>query len=54
VDRQFFAYAGIFSVLRRIIFGLRNTSYQDRLSKRVKLAYREDWYEKSPFHYIKG
>jgi nitrogenase molybdenum-iron protein alpha chain len=54
VDKQFFGYAGIFRVLRRIIFGLQNTSYQERLSKFIKMPYKEEWYEKNPFHYIKG
>jgi len=54
VDRQFFGYSGIFSVLRRVIFAFKNTSYQDRLSKYVKMPYKKSWLEKNPFHYIKG
>jgi nitrogenase molybdenum-iron protein alpha chain len=53
VDRQFFGYSGIFRVLQRLVFALKNTSYQDRLSKFIKMPYKEGWLEKNPFHYIK-
>ncbi|MDR1516477.1 MAG: hypothetical protein LBS45_12370 [Synergistaceae bacterium] len=53
VDRSFFGYGGIFSLLQRIVFAFRNTSYQKRLSEHVKFPYRESWYEKDAFHYIK-
>jgi nitrogenase molybdenum-iron protein alpha chain len=52
-DKSFFGYSGLFSMLRRIVFAFRTTSYQKRLSARVKLPYRDSWYEKDAFHYIK-
>ncbi|MDR3164183.1 MAG: nitrogenase component 1 [Synergistaceae bacterium] len=53
VDRSFFGYAGVFSLLQRIAFAFRNTSYQKRLSAHVKFPYRESWYDMDAFHYIK-
>jgi nitrogenase molybdenum-iron protein alpha chain len=53
-DKSFFGYAGMFSLLRRIVFAFENTSYQERLSRHVKLPYKDSWYEKDAFHYIKG
>lgn len=52
-DKSFFGYGGLFYMLRRIVFAFRNTSYQKRLSARVKMPYRDSWYEKDAFHYIK-
>jgi nitrogenase molybdenum-iron protein alpha chain len=54
VDKSFFGYSGMFSLLRRIVFTFRNTSYQKRLSAHVKFPYRDSWYEKDAFHYIKN
>jgi nitrogenase molybdenum-iron protein alpha chain len=53
VDRSFFGYVGVFSLLQRIVFAFKNTRYQKRLSAHVKLPYRESWYGKDAFHYIK-
>jgi nitrogenase molybdenum-iron protein alpha chain len=53
VDRSFFAYNGLFSLLQRIVFAFKNTSYQKRLSAHVKFPYRESWYDRDAFHYIK-
>jgi nitrogenase molybdenum-iron protein alpha chain len=53
VDKPFFGYSGVFSILKRIVFAFKNTSYQERLSKRVKFPYVDEWYEKDPFSYIK-
>lgn len=54
VDKPFFGYAGLFSLLKRIVFAFRNTSYQKRLGARVKQPYRDSWYEKDAFSYIKN
>jgi nitrogenase molybdenum-iron protein alpha chain len=53
VDKAFFAYAGFFSLTRRIVFTFENTSYQERLSSHVKLPYRDSWFEKKAHHYIR-
>jgi nitrogenase molybdenum-iron protein alpha chain len=53
VDRSFFGYGGAFSLIRRIVFAFKNTSYQKRLSAHVKFPYRESWYGMDAFHYIK-
>jgi nitrogenase molybdenum-iron protein alpha chain len=54
VDKAFFGYVGMFSILRRICFTFENTSYQERLSSHVKLPYKESWFKKKAFSYIKG
>jgi nitrogenase molybdenum-iron protein alpha chain len=53
VDSAFFGYAGIYQILRRIVFELKNTSYRDRLSKHVKLPYKPAYFEGDTFKYIK-
>jgi nitrogenase molybdenum-iron protein alpha chain len=53
VERSFFGYSGVFSMLQRIVFTFKNTSYQRRLSEHVKFPYRESWYDKDAYHYIK-
>lgn len=52
VGKPFFGYSGIYRFVRRIIFALNNTSYSDRLGQHVQLPYKQDWYDKDPFHYI--
>jgi nitrogenase molybdenum-iron protein alpha chain len=54
VDRSFFGYSGVFSLLQRIVFAFKNTSYQRRLSEHVKFPYRESWYDMDAYHYIKN
>jgi nitrogenase molybdenum-iron protein alpha chain len=53
VDRSFLGYSGLFSMLQRIVFAFKNTSYQRRLGAHVKFPYRESWYDRDAFHYIK-
>jgi nitrogenase molybdenum-iron protein alpha chain len=53
VDNSFFAYNGIYQILRRIVFEFKNTSYRDRLSKHVKLPYKQSYFEGDAFKYIK-
>jgi nitrogenase molybdenum-iron protein alpha chain len=52
VNNPFFAFNGIYRFVRKMIFALRNTSYQDRLSLYAELPYKEDWYSKDPFFYV--
>jgi nitrogenase molybdenum-iron protein alpha chain len=53
VDNSFFAYNGIYQILRRIVFEFKNTSYRDRLSKHVKLPYKQSYFDGDAFKYIK-
>jgi nitrogenase molybdenum-iron protein alpha chain len=52
-DKAFFGYAGIYRFARRVAFALRNTSYTDRLGKNVKQPYRNEWWGKETYSYIK-
>jgi nitrogenase molybdenum-iron protein alpha chain len=53
-EKAFFGYGGLYAILRSIAFALKNKSYQERLSKHVTLPYRDDWFEKDPFYYVKN
>jgi len=53
VDRVFFGYTGLYQILRRIVFELKNTSYQERLARHVKLPYKQGFFEGDTFKYIK-
>jgi nitrogenase molybdenum-iron protein alpha chain len=52
-DGAFFGYAGLYRILRRIVFEFKNTSYRDRLSRHVKLPYRQSYFEGDAFKYIR-
>ncbi|MDR1832401.1 MAG: hypothetical protein LBQ97_06705 [Fusobacteriaceae bacterium] len=54
MDKVFFGYTGIFQILRRIVFEFKNTSYRDRLSKRIRLPYKQAYFEGNTFQYIKN
>jgi nitrogenase molybdenum-iron protein alpha chain len=54
IDGSFFAYNGIYQILRRIVFEFKNTSYRDRLSRHIKLPYRQSYFEGDAFKYIKN
>lgn len=54
VDSSFFAYSGIYQILRRIVFEFKNTSYRDRLSRHVRLPYKQSYFEGNAFKYIKN
>jgi hypothetical protein len=51
-DKPFFGYTGIYRFIRRIIFAFKNTSYTDRLAKKVRQPYADEWYEKDASGYI--
>ena len=53
-DSSFFAYTGIYQILRRIVFEFKNTSYRDRLSQHIKLPYKQSYFEGDAFMYIKN
>jgi nitrogenase molybdenum-iron protein alpha chain len=46
-------YVGAFDVARRLKRHFANTVFNEKLSKNVRQPYRESWYEKDPFSYIK-
>jgi nitrogenase molybdenum-iron protein alpha chain len=50
----YFGFAGAYSLARRIERTLKNTSYAKNLAEHTKLPYQEQWYGKSPYHYITG
>lgn len=50
---NYFGYKGAYELARRMVRALENTSFQQKLSENTKLPYYEEWYEKSPYHYIK-
>jgi nitrogenase molybdenum-iron protein alpha chain len=52
-EKAYFGYGGLFSILRQIVFAFDNTSYQERLAKHIKPPYRDSWFEKDAFDYIK-
>ncbi|MDR1961239.1 MAG: nitrogenase iron-molybdenum protein subunit alpha [Gracilibacteraceae bacterium] len=51
-DGAFFAYNGIYQILRRIVFEFKNTSYRDRLSRHIRLPYKQSYFEGDAFKYI--
>lgn len=53
VDSTFFGYTGIYQILRRMVFELKNTSYRERLSQHVRLPYKSGYFEGDAFKYIK-
>ena len=53
-DSAFFGYTGFVQILRKIEFVLSNTSYQKRLSKRVKQPYKDWYWEADTFTFLKN
>ncbi|MDF2505718.1 nitrogenase component 1 [Clostridium sp.] len=50
---NYFGYKGVYEIARRMARLLENPSFQRKLSENIKLPYKKDWYDKSPFAYIK-
>ncbi|MBP5268547.1 MAG: oxalate:formate antiporter, partial [Ruminococcus sp.] len=50
----YFGFAGAYSLAKRIERTLKNTAYARNISEHTKLPYQEQWYGKSPYHYITG
>ncbi|HWQ43886.1 MAG TPA: nitrogenase component 1 [Desulfosporosinus sp.] len=48
----YFGYKGVFEVARRAVKALTNPSYQQKLQENIRLPYKAEWYERSPFAYI--
>lgn len=51
--RPFFGYIGEYALIKNIAFHLENPSFALRLNHFVKLPYKQSWYEKDAFSYIK-
>jgi nitrogenase molybdenum-iron protein alpha chain len=50
---NYMGYSGAFDVARRISRIMSNYQFNKKIAKHCPLPYRESWYEKNPFHYIK-
>ncbi|MDR0668897.1 MAG: nitrogenase [Treponema sp.] len=46
-------YSGVFEIARRLNQKLRNFQFNKQLSLNTPLPFKQDWYEKDPFAYIK-
>jgi nitrogenase molybdenum-iron protein alpha chain len=51
-NQNYFAYAGIYELARRIDRSTKNRAMPERISENVPLPFRADWYGKSPYEYI--
>ncbi|HWQ79517.1 MAG TPA: nitrogenase component 1 [Anaerovoracaceae bacterium] len=49
----YLGYRGAFEFARRLYRQLANPAFNKNLSKHVRLPYKEDWYGRNPFSYIK-
>ncbi|MDR1971692.1 MAG: nitrogenase [Treponema sp.] len=47
-------YSGVFEVSRRLNAKIRNYQFNKRISLNSPLPFKQDWYEKDPFSYIKS
>jgi nitrogenase molybdenum-iron protein alpha chain len=50
----YIGYRGAFELARRLYRQLVNPAFNAKLSKYVRLPYKEDWYGRNPFAYIKS
>ncbi len=50
---HYVGYRGYYEVAKKAVRNLRNHAFNTKLSQNVPDAYRKEWYEKSPFAYIK-
>ena len=50
----YFGFTGAYSLARRIERTLKNKAYSRNLAAHTRLPYQEQWYGKSPYHYITG
>jgi len=53
VDRAFFGYRGLFSLVKRMAFAFENNSFAQRLAQHVELPYKKEWFSKDAFSYLK-
>ena len=52
--RPTMGYGGLIYLGNKMADQLENPGYLKKLSKYIKLPYRESWYEENPFKYIAG
>jgi nitrogenase molybdenum-iron protein alpha chain len=50
---NYLGYSGVFEVARRLARVLRNSQFNKNLAEYTRLPFKEDWYSKDPFSYIK-
>ncbi|WP_148137424.1 nitrogenase component 1 [Candidatus Formimonas warabiya] len=49
---NYMGYLGVFEVAKRVTRILKNTRFNENISRHVKLPYTSDWYRQEPFSYI--
>jgi len=50
----YIGYRGVFELARRLYRQMANPAFNKNLSKYTKLPYKQDWYGKNPYSYIKS
>jgi len=50
---NYMGYSGVFEVARRLTRILRNSQFNKNLAENSALPFKEEWYAKDPFAYIK-
>lgn len=51
---NYLGYSGVFEVARRLNRIVRNSQFNKKLAKNVRLPFSKEWYDKDPFTYIKS
>jgi nitrogenase molybdenum-iron protein alpha chain len=46
-------YSGVFEIARRLAQKFRNSEFNRQMAKNVPLPFKQEWYRKDPFSYIK-
>lgn len=53
IEGAFFGYNGFFQILRRIDFAFKNTNYQKRLTEKIRLPYKDWYWEADTYAFLK-
>jgi nitrogenase molybdenum-iron protein alpha chain len=53
VSVNYMGYSGAFEIARRILRVLKNPSFNRNLAQHIPLPYRQEWYSRDPYTYIK-
>lgn len=51
---SYIGYKGVYELARRLYRQLSNPAFNKRLSRHVRLPYRDSWYDADPYKYIKA